>query len=307
MLLCGCADVEVGHESAPIVNGGAEAGYPAVFSIAYSGEAGCTGTCVSPHVGITAAHCATADDQPEDLSAGFGDNWDSPQTSIGVVAIERAAGTADFAVLAFDQACPASVPYNSEPLDALIGEPVVLVGYGVTSEDGTDAGPKRSGTATLASVDAAEVNGMDPGELATSNAPSGSCYGDSGGPTFITIDGVETVIGATSRGSLDDSGNDYPCGEGLSLSARTDANAELIAGFIATYDGGGSGGDGGGGDGDGDGSGGGDGGGDGDTGSAGGDALSGGCSISGSSAGGPLYALLLLALLALATRERAPR
>jgi len=125
------------------------------------------------------------------------------------------------------------IPANRIALEEHVTEPVVMVGFGVTAEEAEDYGVKRSGTATLFSVDPAEVNGLYAGELATSNDPGGTCYGDSGGPTFMTFDGVEAVVGITSRGSLDDQGLDEPCGEGLSIAARVDSYAAFIDQFIA--------------------------------------------------------------------------
>jgi len=139
-------------------------------------------------------------------------------------------------VVAFDEACPATIPANHTALEAHVGEGVVMVGFGVTTEEAEDAGIKRSGTATLFSVDPAEVNGLDAGELATSNDPDGTCNGDSGGPTFMTFGGVEVVVGTTSRGSLDAQGDEYPCGQGRSIAVRVDTYADFIDDFIREHD-----------------------------------------------------------------------
>ncbi len=101
---------------------------------------------------------------------------------------------------------------------------------GVTVETANDAGIKRSGVATLFSTTASEVGGMREGELATSNDPHGTCDGDSGGPTFMTLDGLEVVVGVTSRGS-ETGGQSDPCGTGRSVATRADSYAAFIDEF----------------------------------------------------------------------------
>jgi len=207
----------------------------AVFSLAYNGQGGCTGTCITPHVGLTATHCIEGE-PASILTALFGDREDQPTTTVQVSAVEQAPDGGDLALLAFEEACPAVIPYNRTALEGHVGEPVVMVGFGVTAEEAEDAGIKRSGTATLFSVDPAEVNGMEERELATSNSPAGTCYGDSGGPTFMTFDGSEHVVGVTSRGSLDAQGREEPCGSGRSIAVRADSYSTFIDQFIELHD-----------------------------------------------------------------------
>jgi len=239
LFLVGCADLEVGDRASEITGGSPEAGYPAVFALAYNGQGGCTGTCITDTVGLTAAHCVEGEPASV-LSALFGASEATPETTIQVteVVIEPSFNTAnrggDIALLRFAEACPAVIPANRKPLEPLVGEPVVMVGFGVTVETANDAGIKRSGVATLFSVTPSEVGGMHEGELATSNDPHGTCDGDSGGPTFMTIDGAEVVVGVTSRGSTDASGNDEPCGQGRSVATRPDSFGELIDAFVGT-------------------------------------------------------------------------
>ena len=177
-----------------ITAGTPETGYPAVFAIAYNGEGGCTGTCIHDNIGLTAAHCLRDLPSNTTLTGLFGDTEASPSETLTITA-QQLDPTADIAVVAFERACPATIPHNSEPLESLIGEPVVMVGFGVTTEQANDAGIKRSGRATLFSVVPSQVRGMDPNELATSNQPAGTCSGDSGGPTFMNIGGREVVVG----------------------------------------------------------------------------------------------------------------
>jgi secreted trypsin-like serine protease len=227
-----CAD-EPGRIREAITGGTAESGYPSVFALAYEGQGGCTGTCIAPRIGLTAKHCVEGDPATS-FTALFGDTEQSPERVIAVTALEMHE-SADIAVLAFEEDCPAVIPANRAALEEHVGGPVVMVGFGVTVESAGDAGIKRSGTATLFSVDPREVNGLEQGELATSNDPDGTCNGDSGGPTFMTLGGAEVVIGVTSRGSLDERGREWPCGMGRSIAVRADSYLELIDDFIDAH------------------------------------------------------------------------
>ncbi|MBI2898394.1 MAG: trypsin-like serine protease [Deltaproteobacteria bacterium] len=235
VLGCG-AEQAIGASRLAITGGAEEHGYDAVFSLAYEGTGGCTGTCIAPRFGLTAAHCVEGE-SAEVLTALFGDTEEDPHTIVQVTAIASAPGGADVAMLAFAEDCPAVIPANRVALESHIEEPVVMVGFGVTAEEAEDWGIKRSGVATLFSVDPADVDGLEPGELATSNDPAGTCYGDSGGPTFMTFGGVEVVVGVTSRGSLDDRGREEPCGRGRSIAARADSQATFIDDFITEHGG----------------------------------------------------------------------
>ena len=231
---CGAEDA-IGTSRLPITGGAEESGYPAVFALAYDGIGGCTATCIAPRFALTAAHCVEGE-SPKHLTALFGERELEPQIVIEVSALAMEPDGGDIAMLKLADPCPAVIPANRELLEGHVDEPVVMVGYGVTTEEGEDYGIKRSGIATLFSVDPQEVNGLYAGELATSNDPAGTCYGDSGGPTFMTLGGVEVNVGVTSRGSLDDTGRDEPCGSGLSIAVRADSYTTFIDEFIAAHD-----------------------------------------------------------------------
>lgn len=234
--ICACVGLpEVGTKRLEITGGVPEAGYPAVFALAFDGQGGCSGTCITPHVGLTATHCVDWTDASS-MTALFGDSEYDAEKVVQVTAVATEPGGADIAVVALAEACPATIPANRIALEDHVGEPVVMVGFGVTTEEAEDAGIKRSGTATLFSVAPADVHGLEAGELATSNDPAGTCNGDSGGPTFMTFGGVEVVVGVTSRGSLDESGRDEPCGRGRSIAVRADSYAAFLDEFVAAHD-----------------------------------------------------------------------
>lgn len=221
MLVAGCAlDGPVETNTRGIVNGESHSGDPAV-ALLDLGDGLCTGTVISPKIILTAAHCLTV--PAANISAHFintigetGEVIDAtsyavkPNTDLGIIAL----------------ASPASatpIPANPNPLEGALGEAVRIVGFGVTSENGQDSGIKRIGSATLDSVP------IDTGEMYTTNEPQGTCYGDSGGPNFMTFDGVEYVAGVTSRGTS-------VCGDGLDIAVRSDSHYEFIESFIADND-----------------------------------------------------------------------
>jgi hypothetical protein len=235
LALPACALEPIGSTRSEITNGELETGYLSVFALAYEGQGGCTGTCITPKVGTTATHCI-AGDPASSFTALFGDDETQPSSILQVTAVATAPDGGDFALVAFAETCPATTPHNRTALEDHVGEAVVMVGFGVTTEEADDAGVKRSGTATLRSVDPAEVDGLEAGDLATSNVPAGTCNGDSGGPTFMTFGGVEYMVGVTSRGSLDPQGQEYPCGQGYSIAVRADTYASFIRDFIIEHD-----------------------------------------------------------------------
>jgi secreted trypsin-like serine protease len=79
----------------------------------------------------------------------------------------------------------------------------------------TGAGTKRDATTRLNSISNVV---LDIGDLFHK-----TCNGDSGGPAFMTIDGVETLVGVTSYGFI------FCLGDGF------DTRIDLYNSFIAQY------------------------------------------------------------------------
>ena len=213
LAVVGCSDApDVQTLAQPIVGGHLDYADPATVYL----DVGCTGTLVSPRTVLTADHCLE-----EEIAVYFGANADGAGTWIDVVH-RSSHPTADLAMLTLAEPAPTlPVVLNDEDLDAFIGRSIRIVGFGVTSENGDDVGQKRAAVAKLAEVD-------DDIMYAT-NTPSGTCYGDSGGPNFMTIDGGERLIGVTSFGTEE-------CGSGLDGSVRVDWYYDWIVDYIAAHD-----------------------------------------------------------------------
>jgi hypothetical protein len=222
----GLPDEPLGAAAAPIAGGVDDAKDTAVLSIVDSdAHELCTGTLIAPNVVLTARHCVAdlenlVDGTVECGKATFGaphaahaflvsaaavidqgnvDQYDAKE----VIVPEGDASVcgADVAVLILTKNVDAKVATPVEPLIAASpakGSKYAAVGYGNTSEQGTDSGSRRrkDGLAVECLGDAC------PDGLAASNEWSGDtslCSGDSGGPA---IDGSGRIVGVASRSGL---------------------------------------------------------------------------------------------------------
>jgi phosphatidylethanolamine-binding protein (PEBP) family uncharacterized protein len=92
-----------------------------------------------------------------------------------------------------------------------------MVGYGDNTHSDTGAGVKRSATAPIVSRTSTDIH------IGDSNTQT--CSGDSGGPAFQTIGGLETIVGVTSFGT-NRSATDI-CYDG-SFDTRVDVSSSFI-------------------------------------------------------------------------------
>jgi hypothetical protein len=174
---------------------------PAVVALTVpSGAIFCTGTLISPSVIATAAHCID-DGGSAEFSAFFGsDTQDGEGARVTVLEKQQhldwngnLSGGNDIGLLrlAFPADVTLPIPVNVEPLDSHLGETIRVVGFGINDPaEGTIDGKKRTGEQALASLSGDFFEAADDTVVL--------CNGDSGGPAFFSVGGVEALAGINS-------------------------------------------------------------------------------------------------------------
>ncbi len=216
----GCSTADVGQSEHAIVNG-VDSDDAAVVALVVDEEPHCSGTLVTPHIVITAAHCLppyqTFD--VSSLSVFFGSEVGGQGERINAVlayanplwTVETIAN--DIGVVVLERPASAKpIPMLAQPLEMALetledARGVGVVGFGITERDGDGSGRRRSGAMTIAAIDDHTIH-LNPG-------PSATCNGDSGGALLLQLGGVEFLAGVHSRSNCED----------LSLGERVDVHA----------------------------------------------------------------------------------
>ena len=197
--LLGCMLLAGGAAHA-ITNGQADDGDPEVAALLEAdGSTFCTGTLIAPGAVLTAAHCLDAG-PPANVYFGatppaLGQIFDvasvqqhpdyDPATHAHDLGIVRLAGSPAIA-----DAKVYGMPFTA----AFVGLAIRVVGFGRTSTLDDAVPRKRTGQS--------RVDKYTGSSFSFRPAPSQTCFGDSGGPAFAVIGGVEQLVGVTSTGDL---------------------------------------------------------------------------------------------------------
>jgi secreted trypsin-like serine protease len=235
--------LELSSASQPIFGGRLDTDHPEVSFLFDVAGAACTGTNIRTAAGrgflLTAAHCVTIDVpgpgvvpiDPERFVVVPGEDVAESEVFFPVeeIAIEPgydgSAADDDIAVVRYffgnDAAPPTIEPLTPGDDDLEIADDLLLVGYGQT-EDG-DFNTERRQVAR-------RIDDLNDELIAFSQADGrGACFGDSGGPGLVRVDGEERVGLVISTGVSD---SDVPCVDGFTLGMRVSAYADFIEDFL---------------------------------------------------------------------------
>jgi S1-C subfamily serine protease len=167
----------------------------------------CSGAALARDLVLTAAHCVLPN---ADAKLVLFDSGGKPSLkAIAAIArhpqfdaeaVRRHRTTADVALLKFAETISsAPVPLGPADIKVAVGDPFLVVGYGLaTPGDGRSGGTVR--TATLIATGqpgTLQIRLMDP-VTKNERAGLGACTGDSGAPVFTNAEGALAVIGVVS-------------------------------------------------------------------------------------------------------------
>jgi hypothetical protein len=197
---------------------------------AFGGTGGCTGVAISETAVLTAGHCfmnGYVAVQADTFTGSFGVTNVVLHPGFSAVEYEQGGVLTNDAALVFtDQAMGVVVSPLLSSRAPSVGEEVVIAGFGQTTPD-SETGQIYAGNAWISSVTTQHV------VIEYRDDQSHPCRGDSGGPLFVNISGIQTVAGVVSQSdpSVDP---DVMCTPG-DITLYTNMEDPSIYSFIVQY------------------------------------------------------------------------
>ena len=203
----GIISVANAQEAPPIVNGYSTTEYPAVGYFYMCSDANqqncweCSGTLIASSWVATAAHCVTGADLSAELYFIVGYSWDDAtdwsiiQATYSHEQYDSQTLVNDVALLKLSTAISSvsPMPVNTQTVNSnWVGVELQMVGYGITSTNGSDSGFKRTADMTIAEV-YQEVIIMEDFQEGQN-----VCSGDSGGGALYNDGGDWKLVGINS-------------------------------------------------------------------------------------------------------------
>jgi len=242
LLFSACMDAGPDHvesNSQPILGGTAAVAGQFPTTVAVMNAGLCTGTLIAPDLVLTAAHCVSASllgvSSQEQVTNQTQVVLDTDNVFDGSGRAIRAAetipnpgfsinalGDNDIALIRLQTPVTdrQPTPINRIREDANVGIAVTQVGYGV-SQVGTQQAGRLFSVLNKATTSCSPFGASDANLLCFSQVDgTGKCEGDSGGPSFATINGIQRVVGVTSFG-------DQNCSQ-FGADTRVDAELDFL-------------------------------------------------------------------------------